>query len=62
VSYLDKKYLLDGDPASAKDIIDLACKLDYEFSDEWLKRTSQAARILRTYSYTVEDNLDWEKK
>ena len=62
MSYLDKKYLLDGDHASAKDIIDLASKLDYEFSEDHLKRTSQATKILRQYSYTVEDNLEWEEK
>lgn len=51
----DKPYLVDDEPFSARELIQLACKLDKEFAKDWLKRTSVAASILRENGYTVTD-------
>ncbi len=49
----EKKYHIDGVPASATDIVELAESYSIEFSNDWIKQTSTAARILREHGHTV---------
>ena len=56
------RYRLDGNPASAKDIITMAASYDERFAENWLKRTSEAARILRTNGHTVDENPDFVER
>ena len=50
----DKKYLLDGEPVSFTEIIYAARARGYE-PDDGIYKTSEAARILRTWGFTVEE-------
>lgn len=54
-----KKYLIDGEPASARDIIDRASDLDQRYSNDWLRMSSDGARILREHGHVVDNNPDW---
>lgn len=57
---LDKeKYLLDGEPITGSQLIDVAASVDEEFDQFWLKSTSRAAAILRANGQTVEENRDF---
>jgi len=51
----EKKYLIDGEPASARDIIKLAKQYDDDFADQCIQQTSVAANILRRNQHTVEE-------
>jgi len=51
----EKKYHIDGEPASARDIITRAAGLDGYFANDWCKKTSIAAEILRKHGHTVGD-------
>ena len=57
----DKKYLLNGEPASAMDLIQKAIELDSIYANSWVHTTSMAAQILRNNGYTVEDPTKKEK-
>lgn len=54
-----KKYRIDGEPASARDIIDRASDLSERYANAWLKMSSEAARILRQHGHVVDHNPDW---
>ena len=54
----NKKYLLDGEPASAMDLIHAAEKCDGDFAMEGIKQASWAAIILRQHGRTVENNKE----
>jgi hypothetical protein len=56
---MDKeKYLLNGTPISAKELIKEAQFFDDDFKASAILQTSVAARILREHGYTVLDNPD----
>jgi len=55
MSFDDKKYLLDGIPKSARDLIKMASSYDPDYGKDGLKQTSIAATILRENGFTVED-------
>ena len=42
-----KKYTIDGEPVTARELIRAAAHIDDAFAADWLKCTSEAARILR---------------
>jgi len=48
-----KKYLIDEEPASANDIINLAKKLDPNYGADGIYMTSAAAMVLRNNGHTV---------
>jgi hypothetical protein len=50
-----KQYLIDGEPASALDIIKMASDYDCHFGDDGLKQTSVAAGILRRNGHTIKE-------
>ena len=53
---MDKKiYLIDSEPASARDVINLASQYDDDFAKEFIKQSSVAANILRKNQHTVEE-------
>ena len=53
---MDKKeYLIDGEPASARDIIKLARQYDDDFANQCIQQTSVAANILRSNQHIVEE-------
>ena len=54
----DQKYLLDGMPISARGLIAEAALLDDKFDADWMKSTSRAAGILRSWGYSVEEKTD----
>ncbi len=56
----EKKYMIDGDPASARDIISTAKDLDAEYRRCGVCTTSSAARILRMNGRKVEENPYYE--
>lgn len=47
------QYTLDGEPVSASDLIREASALNEAYAADWLKSTSEAARILRDNGSTV---------
>lgn len=51
-----KKYLIDGDPATASELIAAAACINISFAGDWLKSTSVAAAILRENGQTVTVN------
>ena len=51
-----KKYLLDGEPTTSSEIIAAAAYINDRFNADWMKCTSDAARILRDNGQTVTDN------
>ena len=54
----EKKYLINNEPASARDIIDKALRLDPLYGHEdGICFVSVAAEILRRNGYTVEEVL-----
>lgn len=53
------QYRIDGNPASRNDLITMAEGYDDGFTQNWLKVTSQAARILRINGHTVDENPDF---
>jgi hypothetical protein len=52
-SFDELKYTLDGEPISARALIETASALDSTYGADGLKTTSEAARILRARGYTV---------
>lgn len=52
----EKKYLLDGDPVSARDLINAASDLDADYASDWCQTVSAAACILREHGRTVGQN------
>ena len=54
----EKKYTIDGDPASAREIIQAAKEIDSSFGSDGFLSTSQAASILRQNGQTVENKED----
>ncbi|MED5549757.1 MAG: hypothetical protein VX529_10395 [Pseudomonadota bacterium] len=58
MSFHDKKYLLDNEPVSARELIDAASHIDDEYAADCIKQTSVAARILRANGQDVRDNPD----
>lgn len=55
MSMYENKYLIDGEPANARDIIKTAEVYDSDFASDWCKQPSVAAGILRRNGHTVED-------
>lgn len=55
----EKKYMIGDEPASAGDIIKMACNYDIEFADDRLKTTSRAAEILRENGFQIRNNPDY---
>lgn len=51
-----KKYRIDGEPVSARQLIKAAEALDEDFANDWMKQTSVAAHILRDNGHVVDDN------
>ena len=51
----EKEYLIDGEPASARDIIKLARQYDDDFANQCIQQTSVAANILRSNQHIVEE-------
>jgi len=49
----EKKYLIDNEPASARDIIELAKEYNEDFRDSFIKQTSIAAEILRDAGHKI---------
>lgn len=49
-----KKYLLDGEPVTYRELIQAAARINADFAADWFKQTSVAAQILRGVGYTVE--------
>lgn len=56
----EKKYLVDGDPTTARELIQAAEDRDEDFAKGWLKQTSRAAEILRTRGHAVEENPEYK--
>ena len=56
MSFDDKKYLIDNEPASAMDIINRAKELDASYGRDGLSMTSTAATVLRNNGHKVEEN------
>lgn len=54
----EKKYLLDNEPISWKDLIRAARDIDAEFDNREVQQTSVAANILRKNGHTVGENPD----
>lgn len=52
-----KKYTLDGEPASAVDLIRAAKELDGTYGHDGFCTTSAAAKVLRDHGRSVEYNL-----
>ena len=55
----EKKYLIDDEPASARDIINKAKTLYDEYGAGGFCTTSGAAQILRQHGYCVSENPDY---
>jgi hypothetical protein len=55
-----KKYLIDGEEADMRDLIDKAKGYSEEFSQHFVKLTSEAAEILRKNGHTVENNPNFK--
>ena len=49
-----KTLLIDGEPATAHELIQQAQDLDADFGSDGLLMTSEAAGILRRHDHTVE--------
>lgn len=60
--FSEKQYLMNGEPASANDLIEEASACCEKFNRDWLKSTSRAASILRKNGYTVSYNPDYVKE
>lgn len=56
------KYLLDGKPVSARDLIKAAERFNEDFAKDGFKTTSEAATILRQNGSRVEDNPEYEQE
>ena len=56
------RYLLDGEPASADDLINRASRLDASYGRDGFKWTSHAARILRDHGHVVEANPNFKEE
>jgi len=52
----EKQYLIDGEPASANDIIRAAKELDSDYGADGICQTSVAAGILRRNGHTMGNN------
>lgn len=55
----NKKYRIDGEPASADDILRMAENYSEKFANDWLKMTSVAAGILRENGHVVDHNPEY---
>ena len=51
-----KPYRVDGEPVSARRLIELAASINEKFDRDWIKSTSVAANILRKNGSVVDDN------
>jgi hypothetical protein len=56
----DKKYLVDGEPMSAIELLNLASDLNSNFRRCVIQRTSIAVTVLRAYGYTVDYNPNYQ--
>ena len=61
MSFDEKKYHIDNEPASARDIIKMARGLSEPFDNDWLQQTSVAAGILRENGHEVGKLEDMER-
>ena len=58
----EKQYMIDNEPASARDLIKAAKRLDNEYGTEFaICTTSQAAKILRDNGHTVGYNPEYKQ-
>ena len=55
----EKKYLIDDEPASARDIIKKAKALDDRYGADGFCTTSGAAQVLREHGHSVSENPDY---
>jgi hypothetical protein len=55
----EKTYTINGEPATANDIIRKAKELDSDYGSDGLCQTSVAAGVLRHNGYTVGHNPDY---
>jgi hypothetical protein len=55
----EKKYLIDDNPASARDIINKAKEVDPEYGAEGFCTTSGAAQVLEEHGYSVSENPNY---
>ena len=62
MSMYEKKYLIDGEPSSARDVIKMASEYDPDFAEGTFLQTSVASGILRDNGISVEENLAKEIK
>ena len=51
-----KEYMIDDEPASARDIIMAAKELDSSYGSDGICQTSVAASVLRQHGHTIGDN------
>ncbi|MFA6069770.1 MAG: hypothetical protein WC810_14400 [Janthinobacterium sp.] len=57
----DKMYMIDGEPASAEDIITMARNYDSNYDESGFYQTSVGAGILRKHGHTVSKNINYLK-
>ena len=55
----EKKYLMNGEPVSARQIILEAKTLDSDYGADGFCFTSEAAQVLRVHGYEVGENHDY---
>lgn len=62
MSFEEKKFTIDGEPCSARFLIDTAAELDEDFKNDWYQSTLQAAQILRKNGYVIDNNKEEQSK
>jgi hypothetical protein len=62
MSMNDKQYAIDGNPASAREIIKQAEYYDDDFAKDWCKQTSVASAILKANRHRVGINPEWKEE
>lgn len=55
---MTEKYLIDDEPIDPWDLIDLARDYDSDYDSQFLRKTSEAAKILRQHGFTVDYNRE----
>lgn len=62
MSFNIKKYLVDGEPASANDIFKMAGELDDNYTSGGMCFLSDAAEILRKNGCVVKNNAKFDEQ
>ena len=55
-----KKFLLDDEPVTMRELFAAASAIDERFAEDWCKQTSVAASILRENGQDVKENPDFQ--